>query len=164
MWPIPCPALSPQQLCHAKQPGLAPQHQLNTICALLNLTELKLCMESTFPSIFHYILLLCDRWQQRGSLTKWHLTWKCTWSKGVSPNPSRWKKIAPIDIYRHLLNICRDQPVNMSTAKQRVVGFTSGNSDSGSPLVVEIFTSTAFRLLFTAGKNAELMVVTMLKK
>jgi len=24
-----------------------------------------------FPKIFHYILLLCDRWQQRGNLTKW---------------------------------------------------------------------------------------------
>ena len=74
------------------------------------------------------------------------------------------EKIAPTDIYQHLLNICGDQTVNMSTAKQRVVCFTSGNSDSGSPLVVEIFTSMAFRLLFTAGKNAELMVVTMLKK
>ena len=22
-------------------------------------------------------VLLCDRWQQRGSQTEWHLTWKC---------------------------------------------------------------------------------------
>jgi len=27
--------------------------------------------------ISHYTLLLCDRWQQRGVLTPWHLTWKC---------------------------------------------------------------------------------------
>jgi len=31
----------------------------------------------TFPPIFWYILLPCDRWQQRGYLTKWYLTWKC---------------------------------------------------------------------------------------
>jgi len=47
----------------------------------------------TFPLIFRYILLLCDRWQQRGSLTEWHLTWKCMWNKGVSLNPSMWKKM-----------------------------------------------------------------------
>jgi len=38
----------------------------------------------TFAPIIHYILLRCDRWQQRGSLTQWHLTWKCVWSKEVS--------------------------------------------------------------------------------
>ena len=37
-----------------------------------------------FPPIFYYVLLLCDRWQQRGTLTEWWLTWKCVWSKGVS--------------------------------------------------------------------------------
>ena len=31
----------------------------------------------TFPPRFCYILLPCDRWQQRGSLTEWCLTWKC---------------------------------------------------------------------------------------
>ena len=30
----------------------------------------------TFPTIFCYILLPRDRWQLRGSLTKWHLIWK----------------------------------------------------------------------------------------
>ena len=29
----------------------------------------------TFLPVFHYILLLCDRWHWRGSLTKCHLTW-----------------------------------------------------------------------------------------
>jgi len=28
------------------------------------------------PSHQHPVLLPCDRWQQRGSLTNWHLTWK----------------------------------------------------------------------------------------
>jgi len=45
-----------------------------------------------------------------------------------------------------------------------MVPFSSGNSDSGLPLLVQIVMSAACRLLFTAGKNAQLMVVTMLKK
>ena len=50
----------------------------------------------TFPPIFCYILLLCNRWQQRGSLTEWHLTWKCGWSKGGSLNSSMQKIVAPL--------------------------------------------------------------------
>jgi len=41
----------------------------------------------------HYILLLYDSWQQRGSPTKWHLTWKHIWSKGVELPSSTWKKL-----------------------------------------------------------------------
>ena len=37
----------------------------------------------TFPPIFHYMLLPCDRWQQRGSLTIWRLIQKFIWSKRV---------------------------------------------------------------------------------
>ena len=47
----------------------------------------------TFPPIFHYIFLLCDWWQLRGSLTNLCVTWQCTWSKGVSLNSSMWKKL-----------------------------------------------------------------------
>ena len=46
----------------------------------------------TFLPKFFYILLPCDRWQQRGSITKWHLTWKSGWIKGVPLNSSMWKK------------------------------------------------------------------------
>ena len=49
--------------------------------------------EWTFPPISHCILLPCDRWQQRGSLTKWRVTWKCVWSKGVSWNFSPRKRL-----------------------------------------------------------------------
>ena len=49
-----------------------------------------------FPPVFHYMLLLCDRWQQRGSLTKWHLTWKYIWSKGVGLNSSMLKIAHPL--------------------------------------------------------------------
>ena len=52
----------------------------------------------TFPPIFHYFLLLCDRWQQRCSLTEWRLTWKCGWSKVVSMNSSTQKKWHPLTL------------------------------------------------------------------
>ena len=45
-----------------------------------------------FPPVLHYILLLCDRWQQRNSLTNWHLTWKWVWSKSMSLKSSMWEK------------------------------------------------------------------------
>ena len=35
--------------------------------------------------------------------------------------------------------------------------------NSGSLLLVKVFMSTVYRLLFIAGKNAQLIVVTMLK-
>ena len=62
-----------------------------------------------------------------------------------------------------LLSIYGDQTVGVRTVRQRVLHFSSGNNDIGSPLVVQILTSTACRLLFIAGENAELMVVTTLK-
>ena len=46
----------------------------------------------TFPPAFHYILLPRDRWQQRGRLTEWHLTWKCVLNKEVELNSSTRKK------------------------------------------------------------------------
>jgi len=30
----------------------------------------------TFQTVFCYILLLCNGWQQKGSQRKWRLTWK----------------------------------------------------------------------------------------
>jgi len=50
----------------------------------------------TFPPTFHYILLPCDEWQQRDSVTKRHLTWKCGWRKGVSLNSTMQKKQHPL--------------------------------------------------------------------
>ena len=48
------------------------------------------------------ISLLCNRWQQRGTLTKWLLTKKCIWSKGVSLNFSickkKWHPLTFIDV------------------------------------------------------------------
>ena len=93
----------------------------------------------TFLTIFHYILLLFARWQQRGSLTKWCLIWKCVWSKGVSLNSSMWKKMAPIDIHQHLLYVYEDETVDVSTTRWWVVCFSSDDSNSGLPLLVQIF-------------------------
>ena len=50
----------------------------------------------TFPPKSYYMLWPCNRWQQRGTLTKWHLTWKCIWSKGVTLNSSMQKKWHPL--------------------------------------------------------------------
>ena len=52
----------------------------------------------TFLPIFYYILLPCDRWEQRGSLTERCLTWKRVWSKGMSLNSSVWKKFRPLTL------------------------------------------------------------------
>jgi len=50
----------------------------------------------TSMPIFYYILLPCNRWQQRGSLTKWRLTWEWRWSRDISLNSSMWKKLHPL--------------------------------------------------------------------
>ena len=96
------------------------------------------------PTIFHHILLLCDRCQQRGTLTNWHLKKK--------------KKKAPTDIHWCIYGY---RKVDVTTLRLWVVNVSCG--DSGSPPLVQIFMSAACRLLFMAGKNAQLMMVTMLK-
>jgi len=77
-----------------------------------------------FLPIFHYISLLCDKWQQRGNLKKRSLTWKYIWSKGVSLNSSMWKNVTPFDIHFCLLNIYRVQTVDVSTVRSCVVHFS----------------------------------------
>jgi len=74
------------------------------------------------------------------------------------------EQMALIDIHQCLLNVYGDQTVDVSTMRQCMVCFSTGNSDSGSPPLVQAFMRTAYRLLFIANENAELMVITMLKK
>jgi len=50
----------------------------------------------TFSLISLYLLLLCNWWQTRGSLTKWCLMWNCVWHLGVSLNSSILKKWHPL--------------------------------------------------------------------
>ena len=52
----------------------------------------------TFPLTSHCMLLPCDRWQQRGSLTEWQLTWKCVWITSASLNYSMQKKWHPLTL------------------------------------------------------------------
>ena len=83
----------------------------------------------TFPPVFHYTLLPCDRWQQRGSLTERCLTWKCIGRKRVELNSSTWKNIAPIGIHQCLLNVCEDLRVDVSTVREWVVRFSNNMKD-----------------------------------
>ena len=65
-----------------------------------------------------YILLLCDSWQQWGSLTEWCLIWECVWSEGEGGIEFlRVEIMAPIDIGQCLLNTYRDQPVDAGTVR-----------------------------------------------
>jgi len=86
--------------------------------------------------------------------------WHGSADEGVSWNSAVWKKMAPIDINRRLLNTYRDQTVGVNTVSWWVMHFSSGR---GSPPLEKIFTSIVCRLLFIAGKNAYLMAATMLK-
>ena len=74
------------------------------------------------------------------------------------------EKNSSTDIHQCLLNIYGDQTVDVSTARLWVVHFSSSDSDNGSPPMVQIFMSAACRLLFNAGENAQLIVVTVLRK
>jgi len=64
------------------------------------------------------------------------------------------EKMAPIDIHWCLLNVSGAQTVDVSTLRQRVVYFSGGDRDSGSSLLLRLFTSTIYRLLFITGENA----------
>jgi len=56
--------------------------------------------------------------------------------------------LATTDIHQSSLNICGDQTVVVSTVRWWEVRFSSGDSNSGSPLLMQIVTSTACKLLF----------------
>ena len=50
------------------------------------------------------------------------------------------------DIHQHLVNVSGDQTVDVSTVRLWVVHFSSGNTDSGLPLLVQIFMNAALYL------------------
>ena len=64
------------------------------------------------------------------------------------------ENIAAIDIHHHLLIVCGDRPVDVSTVRCWVLCFCSGDSDSGSPPLVQIVMSVACRLFFITGESA----------
>ena len=63
------------------------------------------------------------------------------------------EKIAPFDVHQRLQYVYRDQTIDLNTVTQGVVHFNSGDSNSGSSLVVWMFMSTACRLLYIADEN-----------
>ena len=73
------------------------------------------------------------------------------------------EKMAPVDIHWCLLHVYGDRTVDVSTVKQWVAHFSSGDSTSRSSLLVQVFTSVACRLFFITSKNAELKVMAILK-
>jgi len=103
-----------------------------------------------FLPIFCYILLPSSRWQQRGtdkmvSDVEEHMKQRCV------TEFLQAERILITGICLCLLNIYEDQTVSVRAVRQWVVHFSSG--DSGSPLLVKIFMSTACRYLFIAGKK-----------
>ena len=105
----------------------------------------------TFPPISHYMLLPCDRWQQRGSLTEWcHVrsadeakVWNLIPPHGK--NGTHWLTLT--------LAECLWRP---NSGCECWVGghFSSGDGNGGSPPLVQILTSTACRFLLMDGENA----------
>ena len=89
-----------------------------------------------------YILLPCDRWQQKGSLTEWHLTWKCV---RIPLWGNKWHPLTFIDTCWIFMGTKQQM-----WAQWGGVWYSSGNRDSGSPPLVQIFTSMACRLLSMA--------------
>jgi len=102
----------------------------------------------TLPPTFHYMLLLCNRQQQRGTLMEWHLAWKCVGSKGVSVNSSMWKKMASIGIHCCLLYGFGDQTMDGSIVRRYWCAFQHCQQQQLHGNGV---------LLFIAGGSAELL-------
>ena len=64
------------------------------------------------------------------------------------------EKIIPTGVHQYLLNFHGDQTVDASTVRQWMVCFSGNDDISGSPPLVQIFTSVAHRHLFITGENA----------
>ena len=100
----------------------------------------------TFPPIFHVVTegqsdrMVSDMevWmKQRGVMELFH-----------------GEKTASIHIHGCFLKVYRDQTVDVSTGRQGVVCFSSGDSNCESPPLEQAFMSATCRLLFIANENA----------
>ena len=121
----------------------------------------------TFQLIFHDILLLCDRWLQRGCLIKWCLTQKCIWSKGMELNSSMWKKNG---IHWHSSTLAEHSwRPNSRCQNSKTMDdvfqewWQQRERQAMLWMAMQIFMSMACRLLFITGENALLVVVAVLK-
>ena len=55
----------------------------------------------------------------------------------------RVEEMAPSDIQQALMSVSGDQSVDVSTVRWWMMHFSSGDNDTGSPLLVQIVTSAA---------------------
>ena len=83
--------------------------------------------DGIFPPIFYYVLLSCDN--RRVKLDKMKSDVEVYMKQRFVIEFLHVEKMALITIHLCLLNIYRDQTVNVSTVKQWVLHFSSGNSD-----------------------------------
>lgn len=111
----------------------------------------------TFPPILHYILLPHDSCQQRGTLTKWYLTWKCICSKVWDPIPP--SRIIFTQWHSSTLGEHLWRP-NCGCKHSEAMGDSfqylqqQHERQEKSQITLQIFMSTVCRLLFTPGENA----------
>ena len=116
----------------------------------------------TFPPIFCYVLLLCDRWQQ---IAVWQMASdvKVRMKQRCITEFLHVERMAPTDIHQCLLKVFGDLTVGVSTVRWWVVHFSSDDSNCGSLPLVQIFMCAACSSCSSLTKNAQLMVVTVLK-
>jgi len=62
----------------------------------------------------------------------------------MSLNSSILKKMISFDIHRYLPNVSGDQTVDVSTVRLCIMHFSSGDSYTESPLLVQTFMTAAF--------------------
>ena len=67
--------------------------------------------------------------------------------------------MAAIGIHQHLLNTNGDQAVDVSTVKQWVVCFNSDDSDSGSPLLMQIVAYCWWKFIANAGDYVDFFLL-----
>jgi len=109
----------------------------------------------TFLPLSHYISLLCDRWQQRGSPTERRLLWERLWSKGdVTEFLHAGKKMAAMGIPWRLLNGYGGLTVDVSPVRWRC----EYKPGSGRPSRFV----RGWQAGSCSGKKAQLMVAPML--
>jgi len=114
----------------------------------------------TFPLLFHYMSLPQDRWQQRGTVRiasdiKVHMKQRCvTEILHAGKNGLHWHSL--------MLHECFWRPNSGSERSEVVGGVFLWWWQCVTPLM-QIFMSATCRILFIAGKNAQLTVVTLLK-
>ena len=110
------------------------------------------CGSRGFPPISRYMLLSCDM-AAEGHSDKMVSDMEVHVKQRCVTEFLHAEKMAPTDIHWCLLNIYGDQTVHVSTLRYWVVHFT-GDSNSGSPLMVQICSSVVCKLLLLVGENA----------